>query len=141
MLLLNVIVIAFLLFSTNLLTRIIRIPTRFLGMIILTLSFVGVYSLRHSTTDCAVASVFGIFGLVLKRLDLPAVPIVLGMVLGGIMEVRLPLVHGAGQTPLDSVDRPVSAILAALVVVVIAAHVRTLIREHRTRLANDDVVE
>ena len=89
MLLLNVIVIAFLLFSTNLLTRIIRIPTRFLGMITLTLSFVGVYSLRHSTTDCAVASVFGIFGLVLKRLNLPVVPIVLGMVLGGIMEVRL----------------------------------------------------
>ena len=135
MLLLNVIVIAFLLFSTNLLTRIIRIPTRFLGMIILTLSFVGVYSLRNSATDCAVASVFGIFGLVLKRLDLPIVPIVLGMVLGGIMEVRLPLVHGAGQTPLDFVDRPVLAILAALVVVVIAAHVRTLIREHRTRLA------
>lgn len=135
MLLLNVIVIAFLLFSTNLLTRIIRIPTRFLGMIILTLSFVGVYSLRNSATDCAVASVFGIFGLVLKRLDLPIVPIVLGMVLGGTMEVRLPLVHGAGQTPLDFVDRPVSAILAALVVVVIAAHVRTLIREHRTCLA------
>ena len=98
MLLLNVIVIAFLLFSTNLLTRIIRIPTRFLGMIILTLSFVGVYSLWNSAMDCAVASVFGIFGLVLKRLDLPIVPIVLvGMVLGGIMEVRLPLVHGAGR--------------------------------------------
>ncbi|MFZ8947155.1 MAG: tripartite tricarboxylate transporter permease, partial [Paracoccaceae bacterium] len=48
MILLNLIVIVFLIFSTNLLTKIIRVPTRFLGLIILTLSFVGVFSLRNS---------------------------------------------------------------------------------------------
>ncbi len=135
MLLLNVIVIVFLLFSTNLLTKIIQIPTRFLGVIILTLSFVGVYSLRNSATDCAIASVFGVFGLVLKRLNLPVVPIILGMVLGGIMEVKLRSSMARVKSPLDFVDRPISAILAALIVLVIALHIRTLIKEHRTRLA------
>ncbi|MGI9373017.1 MAG: tripartite tricarboxylate transporter permease, partial [Hyphomicrobiales bacterium] len=136
MLLLNVIVILFLISSTNLLTKVIQIPTRFLGVIILTLSFVGVYSLRNSVTDCAIASVFGVFGLILKRLNLPIVPIILGMVLGGIMEVKLRSSMARVKTPLDFVDRPIAAILAALIVLVIALHIRTLVKEYREGLVD-----
>ncbi len=77
MLALNITVLVFLLFSTNQLIKIIRVPTRFLGIVILTLSFVGVYSLRNSITDCAIAAGLGVFGLILKRLNLPVVPIIL----------------------------------------------------------------
>lgn len=135
MLLLNVIVIIFLIFSTNLLTKIIQIPTRFLGMVILTLSFVGVYSLRNSVIDCAIASVFGVLGLILKRLNLPVVPIILGMVLGGIMEVKLRSSMVRVKTPLDFVDRPIAAILALMILAVIALHIRALFKEHKLRLA------
>lgn len=138
MILLNVIVIVFLIFSTNLLTKIIQVPTRFLGMVVLTLSFVGVYSLRNSVVDCAIASAFGVMGLVLKRLNLPIVPIVLGMVLGGIMEVKLRSAMIRVKEPLDFVDRPIAAILAAMIVLVIFLHIRTLRREHRARLAERD---
>lgn len=138
MLLLNVIVLVFLIFSTNLLTKVIQIPTRFLGVIILTLSFVGVYSLRNSVTDCAIASAFGILGVILKRLNLPIVPIILGMVLGGIMEVKLRSSMARVKTPLDFVDRPISAILALMLVLVIVLHVRTMIKEHRNRIAEED---
>ena len=89
LILLNLIVMAFLLVSTNLMTRIIRVPTRFLGVAILILSFLGVYSLRNSLIDCMIAAALGMLGLVLKRLNLPIMPIVLGMVLGGIMGVKL----------------------------------------------------
>jgi len=60
LLILNVLVVIFLLFSTNLLLKVIEIPTRFLGMTVLTLGFVGVYSLRNSAIDCAIAGGFGI---------------------------------------------------------------------------------
>ncbi|MGI9501993.1 MAG: tripartite tricarboxylate transporter permease, partial [Geminicoccaceae bacterium] len=138
MLILNVIVVAFLLVSTNVLTKVIQVPTRFLGMVILTLSFVGVYSLRNSIIDCAIASAFGILGLILKRLNLPIVPIVLGMVLGGIMEVKLRSSLARVNTPLDFVDRPIAAFLALMIVLVIIMHVRTLRREHKARLAEAD---
>ena len=131
LLLLNLFVLAFLIISGGLLTRIIRIPTRFLGMLILTLSFVGVYSLRNSITDCAMAAGFGVLGVVLKRLGLPVVPIILGMVLGGIMEVKLRSAMARVKTPLDFIDRPIAAILFALILLVIALHVRALIRERR----------
>ena len=139
MLLLNVIVIVFLIFSTNLLTKVIQIPTRFLGMIILILSFVGVYSLRNSVTDCAIASGFGVLGLVLKRLNLPIVPIILGMVLGGIMEVKLRSSLIRVKDPLDMVERPIAAIIAVMILLVIVLHIRTLVREHRTRLAEGEI--
>jgi len=139
MLLLNVMVLVFLLFSTNLLTKIIRIPTRFLGVIILTLSFVGVYSLRNSVTDCAMAAGFGVFGLILKRLNLPIVPVILGMVLGGIMEVKLRSAMARVKTPLDFIDRPIAAILFALILLIIALHIRTVIREHRDRLSEEEI--
>lgn len=139
MLLLNVIVLIFLMFSTNLLTRIIQIPTRFLGMVILTLSFVGVYSLRNSATDCAIAAGFGVFGLVLKRLNLPVVPIILGMVLGGIMEVKLRSSMARVKTPLDFIDRPIAAILFGLIILILALHLRTVIREHKERLSEAEI--
>jgi len=139
MILLNIIVIIFLLFSTNLLTRIIQVPTRFLGMIILTLSFVGVYSLRNSVVDCAIAAAFGVMGLVLKRLNLPIVPIVLGMVLGGILEVKLRSAMIRVKDPLDFVERPIAAILAILIVLVIIMHIRTLRQEHKARLGESEI--
>ncbi len=135
---LNVIVMVFLLFSTNLLTKIIRVPTRFLGVMILLLAFVGVYSLRNSLTDCMIAAGFGVLGLVLKRLNLPIVPIILGMVLGGIMEVKLRSAMPRLKSPLDMIDRPISFILFVLIVLVIAVHLRALIKEVRTRQPDED---
>ncbi|MDQ7071388.1 MAG: tripartite tricarboxylate transporter permease [Rhodobacterales bacterium] len=138
MILLNVVVLIFLLFATNMLTKVIQIPTRFLGVIILILSFVGVYSLRNSVTDCAIAAGFGVFGLILKRLNLPVVPIILGMVLGNIMEVKLRSSMARVKTPLDFIDRPIAAIIFVIILLVIVMHIRTLIKEHKNRLPESE---
>ena len=134
MLLLNVLVVIFVALSSNLLMRIIRIPTRFLGMCILTLGFVGVYSLRNSMTDCALAAGFGFLGLILKRQNLPTVPIILGMVLGGIMEVKLRASMARVRSPLDFVERPIAAVIAGAIVLLIGLHIWSLLRERRMTL-------
>ncbi|WP_299348237.1 tripartite tricarboxylate transporter permease [uncultured Shimia sp.] len=133
LLLLNILVLVFLLFATNQLIKVVKIPNRFLGAAILVLSFVGVYSLRNSFTDCLIAACFGIFGFVLKRLSIPAVPIILGMVLGGIMEVKLRagmarvksfpdfFIDGRGDT--NSI-RPIAVILFIMIIGVLLIHFR-----------------
>ena len=126
LLILNVLVVIFLLISTNTLLKIIQIPTRFLGVTILILSFVGVYSLRNSATDCAVAAAFGVFGYILKRLKLPIVPIILGMVLGGIMETKLRTSMSRVKTPWDFIDRPIAFFLFLVILLVVGLHIRTL---------------
>ncbi|WP_322866736.1 tripartite tricarboxylate transporter permease [Aquicoccus sp. G2-2] len=140
LLILNVLVLIFLLFATNGLIKVVKIPNRFLGVCILTLSFVGVYSLRNSLTDCVIAACFGVFGFVLKRLSLPAVPIILGMVLGHIMEVKLRAgmarVKGFGDFFVDRHGdttelRPVAIILFLMIMGVIALHIRYVLAERR----------
>lgn len=135
---LNTIVMVFLLFSTNILARIIRVPTRFLGVMILLLSFMGVYSLSNSLSDYMIAAGFGMLGLILKRLNLPIVPIILGMVLGGIMEVKLRSALPRLKTPFDMIDRPVTFILFAIILTVLTVHLHTLIKEFRSRQPDED---
>lgn len=131
LLILNVMVILFLLVSTNLVARIVQVPSRMIGIMILILGFVGVYSLRNSLTDCVMAAGFGVFGVILKRMNLPLVPIILGMVLGNIMEVKLRSAMPRVGTPLDMIERPLGMIIFAVIVLVIALHIRTLILERR----------
>jgi putative tricarboxylic transport membrane protein len=131
LLILNVLVLIFLLFATKSLIQVVKIPNRFLGVCILALSFVGVYSLRNSATDCVLAAVFGVVGYVLKRLSLPSVPIILGMVLGGIMEVKLRAGMARVKSPLDMIDRPVSFILFLIIIAVLVMHVRRIWLERR----------
>ena len=131
LLLLNVLALVFLMVATKPLLKVVNIPNRFLGMVILVLSFVGVYSLRNSVIDCAMAAAFGLLGLVLKRLGLPIVPIILGMVLGNIMENKfrtsLPRIDGLG----DWISRPIAAGIFYLIVAVLVAHGLTLWRASR----------
>ncbi len=131
LLVLNVLVLVFLLFATNHLIKVVKIPNRFLGACILTLSFVGVYSLRNSVTDCIIAAVFGIFGFVLKRLSIPAVPIILGMVLGGIMEVKLRAGMARVKTPFDFIERPIAMILFLMILAVLFFHFRRVLQDRQ----------
>jgi putative tricarboxylic transport membrane protein len=72
--------------------------------------------------------VFGMLGLVLKRLNLPIVPIILGMVLGNIMETKFRSSLPRIESPLDFISRPIASIVFAVIVVVVVAHVWTLVR-------------
>lgn len=132
LLILNVMVLVFLLFATNSLIKVVKIPNRFLGVCILVLSFVGVYSLRNSVTDCLLAAGFGVFGFVLKRLSLPIVPIILGMVLGGIMEVKLRAGMARVKTPFDFIDRPVAMILFLMILAVLSIHIRHVLKDRKS---------
>ena len=58
-------------------------------------------------------------------------PIVLGMVLDGIMEMNLRLALPRFNTAMDMVDRPIAAILFGMVFLVSVFHLRKLIKELR----------
>ncbi|MEP1089415.1 MAG: tripartite tricarboxylate transporter permease [Rhizobiaceae bacterium] len=131
LLMLNVIALLFLVFATRPLLKVVSIPNRFLGMTILTLSFVGVYSLRNSFTDCIIAACFGLLGMVLRRLDLPVVPIILGMVLGGIAESRFRTSLPRIDTLYDWISRPMAAGIFTLIIIVLAIHVVSLVRARK----------
>ena len=129
----NIIVMIFLLIATKSLLKIIQIPQRFLGVSILALSFVGVYTLRNSIIDCIMCVVFGVFGYALKRLNLPIVPIVLGMVLGTIMEQRFRASQARIDTLFDYINRPISGTIFAIIVIALLIHFWVIWRQYRRK--------
>ena len=131
--LLNILALIFLLGATRPLLGVLAIPNRFLGMVILTLSFVGIYSLRNSAIDCMVAGAFGVLGVMLKRLNLPTVPIILGIVLGGIMEEKFRTSLPRIRSLWNWIDRPVAQIIFALICLVVLLHLWALWREWKGR--------
>lgn len=70
-------------------TRMLSIPMWALMPFVVMISFVGVYSISHSPVDLLVMVGFGIFGFVLRKLEISVVPVVLGLLLGGETENSL----------------------------------------------------
>ena len=131
LLIINALVLAALLFLTKYIVKMIYIPNRFLGAFIMILSFVGVYSIRNNLADCVFAVIFGYIGFILRRLDWPLVPIVLGLVLGSIILERLTAGAGQIKTAVDLINRPVSGTLFVMILMVIGFIIWTSIKNRR----------
>ncbi len=70
----------------GLFVRVLYIPTGILLPLILAISSIGVYSVNYSVFDLYVALAFGGLGYAFRKLGVPAAPLVLALVLGGMME-------------------------------------------------------
>jgi putative tricarboxylic transport membrane protein len=68
---------------------ILRIPQNILIGFILTFMIIGAYSQYNNMFGVAVLLVSGLIGYVLKKLDFPAAPLILAMVIGPLMEQNL----------------------------------------------------
>jgi putative tricarboxylic transport membrane protein len=72
--------------------------------------------------------VFGYIGYILRRLDWPLVPVVLGLVLGSIIIDRLSAGAGQVKTAIDLINRPVSGTLFVVIMMVIGFIIWTTIK-------------
>jgi len=73
----------------SLFVRVLLVPPRFLMPAVAMISFVGIYGVSGSTFDLLVMIVFGVLGYILRKLDVPLVPVILGVLLGNEMEKNL----------------------------------------------------
>ncbi|MEO0387118.1 MAG: tripartite tricarboxylate transporter permease, partial [Pseudomonadota bacterium] len=69
--------------------KVLTVPPGILLPGVTMISFVGIYSLSGSYFDLQLMVAFGILGYVLRKLDVPTVPIILGILLGNNMEDAL----------------------------------------------------
>jgi putative tricarboxylic transport membrane protein len=73
----------------GLFTRVLLVPPRYLMPVVAMISFVGIYGISGSTFDLLVMVIFGVLGWGLRKLDVPLVPVILGILLGNLMEANL----------------------------------------------------
>jgi putative tricarboxylic transport membrane protein len=85
----NVMLLAMNIPLVTLFVRVLLVPPKYLMPTVAMISFVGIYGISGSTFDLLVMVVFGVLGWVLRKLDVPLVPVILGVLLGNQMEANL----------------------------------------------------
>ena len=73
---------------TRLFAKVLSIPQEILTPIIVIFCFAGAYSVNKNYFDITVVLAFGAIAWICRKLDLPAVPILLGLVLGNMTETN-----------------------------------------------------
>ena len=102
--------------------RMLRVPYRLLYPSALFFIAVGVYSTHNSLFEVAEVAVFGVIGAIFLALDFPAAPMVLGFVLGPLLEenFRRAMLLSRGELSVF-VTRPISAWIIAACTLLVAA--------------------
>lgn len=117
-------------------TRVLTVPYRMLYLFILAFVCMGIYSISQSSFEVWTVFVAGAVGYVFRMLNLPLAPLLLGFVLGPLLEEHfrrsLLLSHGDFTMFLE---RPVSLVLLLITAAIIASAVYSALKKLKVKAA------
>jgi TctA family transporter len=119
--------------------RLLMIPYHFLYPLILVFCAIGVFSLNNSTFDIYLMALFGILGYVFAKLDCEGAPLLLGFILGPLMEeyLRRALIISRGD-PTVFLTRPISASMLVLALIAMVIVLRPAVHKKRVEAFQED---
>ncbi len=102
--------------------KVTKLPVSLLSPGIVVLSVVGSYAINTSMNDVYLMLVFGFIGYLMRKLDLPSAPAILGLLLGPMAENGFmnALVMAKGNTLAYYCSRPLSLLIIVFIVFTIA---------------------
>ncbi|ABM56185.1 tripartite tricarboxylate transporter permease [Verminephrobacter eiseniae] len=114
--------------------KLLNIPKPYLYAGILVFSTLGVYGMRQSAFDLLLLYAIGLLGVLMRRFDFPAAPVVVGMILGPLAETQMrnAVAIGEGKWTIF-LERPGS--LGLIVVVLAVLLLPRLLRRRAARTA------
>ena len=104
--------------------QLLKVPYRFLYLSVLLFCAIGVYTISNSPFAVLLAAFFGVLGFIFTKLECEPAPMLLGFVLGPLMEENLRrAMRISSGDPMIFVTRPISLVLliAAAVLLVMVA--------------------
>lgn len=113
--------------------RMLKIPFPILLPFILVIAITGTYATNNSVTEVYITLIFGVIGYFMKHADLPAAPVIMGIVLGPLLEThfRRALIISNGSYA-TFFTHPISAIfLGAAILSVLYPLIRWAVRKNR----------
>jgi putative tricarboxylic transport membrane protein len=119
--------------------RLLRVPYRLLFPTIVLVCCIGIYSLASRPSDVIQMGIFGVAGYVLVKLRLEPTPLLLGLVLGRLLEnnLRRGLVLSRGDL-LTFISEPLTLVLLLFAVVVFVSAALPQFARRRELLVADD---
>jgi TctA family transporter len=119
--------------------KMITVPYHRLFPAILMFCAIGVFSLNNSQFDVWLMALFGVFGYICAKLDAEPAPMLLGFIIGPMLEEYLrramTLSHG---DPMVFLNRPISATLLALAVLALAVVLSPSLRKKREEAFHEE---
>ena len=111
--------------------RLTRVPYKILGPVILGICFIGAYSTRNSYFDLWTALGFGLLSCYMRRYRWPSAPLILGFILGPLLERSARQSIELINTLTDFFSRPIVTgfLLAAVGLVALMVWLRSRSRE------------
>jgi len=112
--------------------RMIMVPYHFLYPAILMFCAIGVFSLNNSDFDVFLMAIFGLFGYICAKLEMEPAPMLLGFIIGPMMEeyLRRALLLSRSD-PMVFLERPISATMLILSAIAIAVVLSPSLRKKR----------
>jgi putative tricarboxylic transport membrane protein len=115
--------------------RLLKVPYRLMYPAILVFSCIGIYSVNNSPSDVVLTALFALVGYALVKLGFETPPLLLGYVLGRLMEENLRRALLISRGDLGTfVERPVSAGLLAVAAAVLVVAVLPAVRKGRAEV-------
>src|ERR1700741_314893 len=110
----------------------LRVPYRLLYPSIIVFCCIGIYSINNSPTDVSIAAIFGVVGYWLVKHDYEPAPLLLGFVLGPLMEenLRRAMLIARGDVTVFF-TRPISAVLLCTAIILLILSALPKIRRRR----------
>jgi len=125
----NICMLLFQLGGVRLFARALMIPPYLLSTLVLLLSIIGAFALESSVFDAFAAVAFGILGWWMKRAGYPVIPLVLGLILGPMLESEFRRAVMIAGTYTTFFTRPLSLALLAGGALYLAHQIRKLRKE------------
>lgn len=133
----NVILLVLNLPLVGLWVKLLAIPRPYLNAGILVFATIGVYGMRQSSFDLLLMLAIGWIGVLMRRMDFPIAPIIVGMLLGPMAEKQLRNALSISQGDwLVFITQPISASVLALTALVLL--VPYLLHKRGISLQEDD---
>jgi putative tricarboxylic transport membrane protein len=109
----------------KLLVKVLMVPREKLMPIVFTLCVVGAFAIQARVFDIGVMMVFGVIGYYMREMDYPVAPLVLGIILGDILDknLRRALILSDGSI-VPFFTRPICAVIAAITILTIVSKMR-----------------
>ena len=119
--------------------RMIMVPYQLLYPAILMFCAIGVFSLNNSEFDVYLMALFGLLGYLCAKLELEPAPMLLGFIIGPMMEeyLRRALLLSRSD-PMVFVERPISAVMLGLAVAAMAVVLLPSLRKKREEAFQED---
>jgi putative tricarboxylic transport membrane protein len=114
--------------------KLLKVPYKILMPLIITIAATGIFATDNNVFDMWIMCIFGVVGYLMRKVDMPAAPMVLALVIGRLVEnsLRQSLTISQGSLSIFF-NRPISAVLILIAFAsLFAPLLHTLWKKHQS---------